>query len=182
MTHLTSDQLIDALEGVSPADRQAHLAECDECRRQLSELASVFSEAAAVSTPDPSPLFWAHFSSRVNDAIDAESFGGWPQWLRWQVLLPLGATALVILSLMLSLSRQTRIDVADETPVAVIESPDADHWGAFAELVGELDIETASAAGVIAPGTAEQAVLQLTTEERQELTRLLQAEMTRAKS
>ena len=52
----------------------------------------------------------------------------------------------------------------------------------LAELVGDIDLETASAAGVIEPGVAEQAVLQLTAEEQQELTRLLKAELTRAKS
>ena len=42
---------------------------------------------------------------------------------------------------------------------------------------------TAMAAGlVVTPGVAERAVLELTTEERQELTRLLKAELTRAKS
>ncbi len=50
------------------------------------------------------------------------------------------------------------------------------------ELVGDIDLDTASAAGVIEPGVAEQAVLQLTAEEQQELTRLLKAELQRAKS
>ena len=49
-------------------------------------------------------------------------------------------------------------------------------------IVGQLDVETASAAGVIEPGVAEQAVLELNVEERQELTRLLKDELTRAKS
>ena len=50
------------------------------------------------------------------------------------------------------------------------------------ELVGHIDLDTASAAGVIGPGVAEEAVLQLTAEEQQELTRLLKAELQRAKS
>ena len=50
------------------------------------------------------------------------------------------------------------------------------------ELVGEIDLDVASAAGVIEPGVAEAAVLQLTAEEQQELTRLLKAELQRAKS
>ena len=52
----------------------------------------------------------------------------------------------------------------------------------LAELVGEMDLDTATADGVVAPGVAEQAVLQLTADEQQELTRLLKAELTRAKS
>lgn len=50
------------------------------------------------------------------------------------------------------------------------------------DLVGDMDLDTATAAGVLAPGVAEQAVWQLTADEQQELTRLLKAELTRAKS
>jgi hypothetical protein len=64
---------------------------------------------------------------------------------------------------------------------ATSEMP-VDNWVMLTELVGDIDIETASAAGVIEPGSAEQAVLQLTAEEQQELTRLLKAELMRAKS
>jgi hypothetical protein len=181
MTHLTSDELIDAMEGILAADRQAHLAACEECRRQLDDLSSVLSDAKQASVPEPSPLFWNHFSTRVNEAIDTEPGGAWPQWLRWQVLLPLGATAMIILALMMAVPKQPAPEFVDDT-AAILETPDADNWGVFAELVGDLDLETASAAGVIEPGMAEQAVLQLTAEERQELTRLLQAELTRAKS
>ncbi len=52
----------------------------------------------------------------------------------------------------------------------------------LADLVGEIDLDTATAAGVVAPGVADQAVLQLTADEQRELTRLLNAELTRAKS
>jgi len=80
MTHLTSDELIDAMEGLLPAERQAHLAACDACRRELAELSSVLGEAKRVSVPEPSPLFWQHFSSRVRTAIAAVALpaGGWP--------------------------------------------------------------------------------------------------------
>ena len=76
-----------------------------------------------------------------------------------------------------------RTAAAPDAPAA----PDAtrcttDSWVVVADLVGEIDLDTATAAGVVAPGVAEQAVLQLTAEEQQELTRLLKAELTRAKS
>ena len=46
-----------------------------------------------------------------------------------------------------------------------------------------MDWDTAVSAGLtVAPGAADQAVLELTAAEQQELTRLLQAELTRAKS
>jgi len=144
----------------------------------------VLNEAKLSSAPEPSPLFWKHFSARVNEAIDTDAANAWPQWLRWQVLLPLGAVAMIILALMISIPKLAPDD-AFVAPAAFVAS-DApavdDNWGAFVELVGELDLETASAAGVIEPGVADQAVLSLNAEERLELSRLLQAELTRAKS
>lgn len=184
MTHLTPDELIDAMEKMLPADRQAHLASCEQCRSQLDDLVGVLHEAKQVSVPDPSPLFWNHFSQRVRVAIDQQPAAnrGWPAWLRWQVLLPLGAAAMLILGLMMTMP----IDVDSPDDWRLVDStplePVGESWGAVEDLVGHLDIETASAAGVIAPGVAELAVLELTAEEQQELTRLLQAELTRAKS
>jgi hypothetical protein len=178
MKHLTPDQLIDALEA---PDRQPHLAACAACQRQLDDLLSALNEAGHAAVPEPSPLFWQQFSTRVNDAIDHDAADAWPRWLRWQVLLPLGAAAMIILALMISVPKTPR----EHEPVAVESSAETavyDNWTAVAEIVGELDLETASAAGVIAPGIADQAVLQLTAEEQQELSRLLQAELSRAKS
>jgi len=180
MSHLTSDELIDAMEGVLEKPRRAHLDVCEECRRQFEDLAGVLTDAKQASVPEPSPLFWNHFASRVNDAIDRDAAGAWPQWLRWQVLLPLGAVAMIILALMAAVPKQAHVDAigAEVVTPAVAE----DTWASFADLVGDLDVDVAAEAVVIEPGLADQAVLHLTGEERQELSRLLQAELARAKS
>jgi len=187
MTHLTPDELIDAMEGLLSAERQSHLATCEECQRELAGLSSALTEAKQMSVPEPSPLFWPSFSQRVRVAIDqdATTATNWPAWLRWQVLLPLGAVAMIILGLMISVPKQQRND--DAAVSAALQTPEApealDRWVMLADLVGDIDLDTASAAGVtLMPGDAEQAVLQLTAEEQQELTRLLKAELTRAKS
>ena len=58
-----------------------------------------------------------------------------------------------------------------------------DRWVLVADLVGEMDWETAGAAGlVVEPGDAEQAMLELSADEQRELTRLLRVELQRAKS
>jgi len=186
MTHLTSDELLDAMEGLLGAERQAHLSSCAECQRQLAGLSGVLGEARQVSVPEPSPLFWQHFSQRVSRAIDeAPSTGGWPAWLRWQVLLPLGAVALVLLALTVSIPKRHGglgvVNIADESVTGATAGGDS--WVAFADLVGDVDLDTAAAAGMIVkPDLVEQAVLELTAEEQQELTRLLRAELQRAKS
>jgi hypothetical protein len=184
MTHLTSDELIDAMEGLLAPERQAHLAACDACQRQLTELADVLAEARQVSTPEPSPLFWQHFSERVRGAIDgAPAGGGWPSWVRWRVLAPLGAVAMLVAGVMMVSPRQSSIgEVARETPEANQASEAPESWVMLTDLVGEIDLDTASAAGVIEPGIAEQAVLQLTADEQRELSRLLRVELQRAKS
>jgi hypothetical protein len=194
MTHLTPDELIDALEGVGASTHRSlgeggHLADCDECRRLLADLQGVLSEAERVSVPEPSPVFWPHFSQRVSAAIENEATpaNAWPAWLRWQVLLPLGAVATIVLALLISVPKNTAPGnalVAPAAPIApvALDGVPSDSWNTVADLVGELDLETASAAGVIEPGLAERAVLELTAAEQQELTRLLKEELTRAKS
>ncbi|HUQ86182.1 MAG TPA: hypothetical protein VM096_01405 [Vicinamibacterales bacterium] len=189
MTHLTPDELIDAMEGLLSEDRQSHLAACEHCGRELAGLSNVMSDAKQVSVPEPSPLFWPNFSRRVSGAIDQESTseGNWPAWMRWQVLLPLGLVAMIILALMIAVPKEDNNDVAPSVAVAP-EAPEApegpqDRWVMLADLVGDIDVDTASAAGVaLTPGDAEQAVLHLNAEEQQELTRLLKVELTRAKS
>jgi hypothetical protein len=180
MTHLTPDELIDAMEGILAPERRAHLATCDACRRQLEDLAGVLNEAKQSSIPEPSPLYWPQFSRRVNEAIDRGAREARPQWLRWQALLPLGAMAVIVLALVSTVPRQSRVDSTAldlSTPVVA-----EDTWASFAALVGDLDVDVAAAAGVIEPGTADAAVLHLTAEEQQELSRLLHLELSRAKS
>lgn len=182
MTHLTSDELIDAMEGMLTPERQAHLSACAECQQQVDDLASVLNDAKQSSVPEPSPLFWHHFSARVNEAIDVDAAGAWPAWLHWRTLLPLGAMAMVVLALAFRMAGPSEVSTEFvDTTALDVELP-ADNWGTLTALVGDLDLETASAAGVIEPGTADELVLHLTTEEQQELARLLQAELTRAKS
>jgi hypothetical protein len=67
---------------------------------------------------------------------------------------------------------------------AAVESPGADErWVMVENLVGEFDWETAREAGLtVKPGAADQAIAHLSAEEQQELTRLLKAELMRAKS
>jgi len=184
MTHLTSDELIDSVEGTLDAAPQQHLDTCSECRQQVADLAGVLSEALAVAMPEPSPLFWGQLSQRVRTAIDTEPLaaGGWSRWLRWPVLAPIAALALIVVALAVSLPREVPMESAVANSEAAASTLD-DGFAVVADLVGDFDWETAVSAGlIVAPGAADRAVLELTALEQQELTRLLQAELTRAKS
>ena len=185
MTHLTPDELIDAAEGTLDPDRRAHLESCELCQREVANLAATLSETRGLHVPEPSPLFWQHFSKRVREAIDAEPafVASWRGWLRWQVVVPVGATALVAVALITTVPRE-----AVGPPTLAVEErvePPAsdDNWVLVADLVGDVDWDTARAAGLtVEPGDAERAVLELSADEQVELTRLLKAELMRTKS
>ena len=184
MTHLTPDELIDAVEGLLTPEQQAHLAECPDCRRQVEDLLAVLAEAKQTSVPEPSPLYWNQLSIRVRAAVAADAAAsGWRSWLRWQVLLPLGGVAALIIALMTALPRPEAIIVAPDAPVAVEAAAAPEASGDALELLfGDFDLDAAAEAGVIAPGVADRAVLDLTADEQAELSRLLQAELARSKS
>ena len=186
MTHLTSDELIDALEGLLDADRRQHLESCELCRQQVADLGGVLNEARAVAVPEPSPLFWAHLSQRVRTAIDAEpqAAGGWREWARWPVLAPLAGVALIVAALAVSVPRVEPVPAPVATNAEPADAAREDEgFAVVADLVGDMDWDTAVSAGLtVSPGAADRAVLELTASEQQELTRLLRAELTRTKS
>jgi hypothetical protein len=63
------------------------------------------------------------------------------------------------------------------------DAVDDGEWSALAELVGPLDWEAAGAAGLsLAPGDTELELLDLTPDERRELSRLIAGELARVKS
>jgi hypothetical protein len=194
MNHLSPDELIDAVEGTLDPARREHLATCEFCAREVANLASVLTEARQVDMPEPSPMFWDHFSARVRTAIDAEPMpaGGWTslagrsfsegRWFRLPVLAPIAALALLVVALMTALPResgptQPQVKVATE---ANDITPADDGWKLVADLVGDVDWDSAGVA--VQPGLADQAALDLSAQEQQELGRLLKAELERVKS
>jgi hypothetical protein len=90
MRHLHSDELIDLAEGTRPESSAPHLQSCEMCRRQLAEARAMMKTVAEVKVPEPSPLFWNHFSARVHEAITAVGAPrrlGWPAVGSWSRLM-----------------------------------------------------------------------------------------------
>ena len=116
MQHLKKEELIDLAEGTRPESAVPHLASCEFCRVQLADLRAVMSVAAAVEVPEPSPLFWDHFSARVRHAVASEAPGEnienieniendeseasrWPARLwTWRALVPAAGFAALVLA------------------------------------------------------------------------------------
>jgi hypothetical protein len=194
VTHFTPQEFVDAAEGTLAAGRLGHLEQCETCRRQVGALVALMREAADAPVPEPSPLFWEHFSARVRDAVRQEAAPvapRWAGWLRWPTLVPLGALAALVMALVTTIPRSepplappAGADLVGEIPGAAAGDAGADlDWRALADLVGPLDWETAGEAGLtLVPGDAELAAMELNDDERRELTRLIAGELARAKS
>jgi hypothetical protein len=108
MTHLTETQFIDVLETGVPVDSRlaSHLAVCEACQAALAELTGGLADARAVTLPEPSPLFWDHFSRRVRAATSQETAAGQAGWRHlWQPLV--GATLAVATLALLVVFRAT---------------------------------------------------------------------------
>jgi len=194
--HLREEEFFDladaTLSEAQSARLEGHLASCATCRQQLADLRAALTAASAVEVPEPSPLFWDHFSRRVREAVavqggpDRTLFPGLP---RFPWLFPAAAAAALLLVLVLvpglwrstrgpqpasmaaappSPSRETLTDVTDPSLTLV------------ADLADGIDWESAREAGLAPRGSAEHAVTHLTDRELRELQRLLQQELAHA--
>ena len=190
MSHLTPDELIDAVEAALAAPRRAHLHDCPSCAQEVRQLAAILGESRVVDVPDPSPLFWDRFADQVRQAIATDAGASrFAHWFEWRVLAPVAGLALLVFALA-SAVPHGRIDLQQARAIAAPadRGDDVDpsaaldqSWAIVSELVGELDVEAAQQAGIgVAPGTADGVALQLSSAETQELVRLLRAELQRA--
>lgn len=187
MNHLSSDELVDLVEGTIGAERLAHVQRCAACGVQAEQLRTVLRDAKALSVPEPSPLFWQHFSARVNAALAADEAPRpqWlPAWFGWRVLAPLAALALMVFALATSVPRDmVPTQSADVTAAGAsidLASVGEQEWAVLSEIVGPVDLDAAQDAGIVRLGDAERAALQLSAAEQRELVRLLEAEINKA--
>jgi hypothetical protein len=192
MRHLTSEQLIDLAESGRAASSTPHLQSCETCRNRLAELRATLSVAASVDVPEPSPLFWDHFSARVHDAVEAERAAGTSVFSRWSWLrlTPLwaGALAAVVLAIVIVTSggRPGQPVSAPAGPAASAAGPlddslslgDDPSLSLMADLAADLDWDAASEAGLTTHvGVDNDAVTELTDGERRALNQLLKGEL-----
>lgn len=194
MTHLSPEQLVDLVEGhAEPAD-VTHVAACDRCRAAADDLREAMALAGIDGAPEPSPLFWDHFSTRVGAAVREEAGvrarrAAWA-W-RWMPASALAA-AVVVAALVVMPREATRVRQgpagtgaastvgAEETALVdedVPAAPDDASWALMSELSQEM---SADDAGTTVPGTADRALRHLTGVERAALVDIIREEMARA--
>jgi hypothetical protein len=199
MRHLTSDQLVDLAEGVRTEPSMPHLQSCAVCRAKLAELRTTLSAAGEVDVPEPSPLFWDHFSARVHDAVEAERANGafaFGSWLSWRRTAPgrigplwVGSLAAVMLAIVIMTRgwvSETPVPPGSSAAVAAskAEAPiiaDDASLSLVADLVTDLDWDAAVEAGLTPHFGIADDVTQLNDDERRELNQLLRQELGQAK-
>lgn len=191
MTHLDDITLIDLIDGRGTPPQIEHAQRCDRCRVQLTALEAALSLAKNDAVPEPSPLFWEHFTRRVNERIDAPA-STWGRWVRGPRLAAVMSAAALVVAVAIGMRGPTvstpdGIHVVTAPPAAAppvdeaqddIEADGA--WAVVRTAAEDLAYDDAQAEGIAArPGSAEHAVMQMTADERAELARLIADEMKR---
>jgi hypothetical protein len=194
MRHLSSDQILDSAEG--RGEPPAHLASCLACRSRVEELKQVLALAATDSVPEPSPLFWNHFSERVRDAIAAEPapLSARPRFSFARTASLAAALAIIVIGVAVTMRTAEPVNSVVRGPVGLPEvadiggnpplSPPLDDdptWMVMGELASQLNLEDATEAGLTTgPDAAERAIAQMSEQEQREVVELLQAELQKA--
>jgi len=185
MRHLTDDQLVDLAEGVVLESDVPHVAACAACRQQLAELGAALTIAAEATVPEPSPLFWDHFSSRVRDAV-ASGAGTRESWWRrvsWWPGIMAPISALVAAILVLAVVFRTPGPTSQPAPAVEVEllndASEDPSLALVAELTDALEPDAAVDADLAGEGSADHAVTHLNDDELRELQRLLKDALAR---
>jgi hypothetical protein len=205
MSHLSDLELVDLLDGHLPAARARHMDDCPACAVRLQLLREAVADAAEVRVPEPSPLFWEHFSARVRERVrDAEPERAFSATellsrasVRWAVVGAF-AVAVVVAALWRTPSGPESPSSPDRTPTRAASTSNAavESFGEMDALAGieqdaawalvrtvaddvSWDDQTEAGMGT-RPGSAERATLVLTADERSELLELLAEETRRS--
>jgi hypothetical protein len=199
MKHFSKDEIIDAVDGALSTARSGHLASCASCREQVEALRGTLARTKEVDIPEPSPLFWEHFSSNVRDAIrePASETTGPGGLLRpaalWTVAatVAVGIVAVAVMSRISNSSRFVAPSAMDTAPATqagaprmapnVVDDIDADEGWAFVRSVAdEVSWDETHAEGLDArPNSVELIAAEMTPLERRELARLVEDELRR---
>jgi hypothetical protein len=193
MNHLSDREFVDLVENVLTPARVAHVLDCAECRTEADALRRLLAHTSEAHVPEPSPLFWEHFSSRVRDGIEHAEIGNtsawstWTQQIGWKWAVPVAMVATMAVAAFGLWRWSPRVHapapMRAELPAgpanidAVSDIGDADNdeaWAIVRTIADESSWDDVSDASVH-QGSAERALAMLTPEERQELVRLLEA-------
>ncbi len=195
MSHLSSEEFIDLLDGVLPTARAAHLQTCGPCRTEAESLTGVVARTSeARDVPEPSPLFWAHLSSRVRAGLGAPIARTWKELVWWPASAWVAGVASVVLMLLVSQSSFQPVApagltlaprhaaVAQLTPMDGSDDLDTDQaWAVVRTIADDAGDDAAHDAGIATRAdAAERMTQELSSREKSELAALLAGELKRS--
>jgi hypothetical protein len=194
--HLRDTEFVDLLDGALPIERMSHVERCQACRERADAFATTVEAVQQKPVPEPSPLFWEHFSARVRTAIENEPAParGWRQMLsrpsvRWSAVATAAALLIAVGPWRASPPAPTPSTAGaqfaadspgrDVPPDQSSEDLEADEaWALVRSVADELDADEIDAAGVRArPGAVERVASGLSDAERVALAELIQSEI-----
>jgi len=204
-THLSESELVDLVEDALEARRAVHVESCAACREQVEACRAMLRDTAAIEVPEPSPLFWEHFSARVRSAIEAgpaERRSG-RAWFGLRGLGSLAAAVAVIIAVVSGVHlvraglggalpagtvagpaaiTSAAADERDTVSVDGVPDPDnAEVWSVLTAAASTLEFDEAHDVGLhVHPAAIDHAVQGLSAAELTELGRLLQSELKRS--
>ena len=177
--HLRPEEFIDALDNTLSPARNAHLEQCEACRAELAGLLAITREAHADGVPEPSPLFWDHFSERVRQATGPDAATQQQWWRSWRPVATLAASAAaaVLMLLVLSKSGPAVAPSAPITTAAGATLEDDGSWDIVMSLASEIAWDDVRDAVAPSADAADAAIEELTAAQREALVRLLKQEI-----
>ena len=188
-SHLTVEELIDVAEDPRVEASAPHLAVCERCRGQLTELRQAIASAHEADVPEPSPLFWAEFSRRISAAIatDRPASRRWFDWTRPRVFVPATAAVVAAIAVAVVLTPVERSPAPSAPATEAVDSPagnlaDAEGDSSLnlvADLTAGIDLTAAMDAGLTPRESAEHAVTHMDADELRALERLLKEAIAR---
>ena len=198
MKHLSNDEILNAVEHNG---RPPHLDSCPGCRERVDELRRVLTATSDVEVPEPSPLFWDHFSARVREVIEAEaSAPRRPSRVGWGWAATV-ASALAIIVIGVWVTMRTaqpivaptttasagditqHVSPADSTAPQIAPLEEDATWALMGDIASELDWDEAREAGLtMRPGSADQAVTQMSEDEQRQVIALIKTELKKSKT
>jgi hypothetical protein len=187
MTHLTPQQFVDAVEGTLPSSLSAHLQACEACRDSVAGLGSIATRVRDVEMPEPSPLFWSHFSARVRAATETEPIRAASWWRDGWKPLTAACLATATMALVLVMRSEPSVPVtAGGAGAAVaaaaagpVDAGRAQPWDAVTEAASGLPARDVQLVARPTTDTAAAAISELSPAQQAEFVRLLKAEMAR---
>jgi hypothetical protein len=176
--HLSAEDFSAAAGGTLSEEGRAHLERCAACHAAVFELSALVAELKSDAPPEPSSLFWDHFSHRVREATRSETAPVQRSWAFGWPRVSVGAFAALTLAVLVWSSSRDR--TADSPPSmatpggSTVDSEVA--WQAMSEIAAAMtieDVQRATAAAVERSGV----LTELSADERRAFVELLKREI-----